>query len=61
MLVFEKSRPGRGCTLFPPCDVDVVTPSDKFFFFIIFRKFIMINLNELKLVLDIQLKIKQLR
>lgn len=29
MLVFEKSRPGRGCTLFPPCDVEVVTPSDK--------------------------------
>ena len=24
MLVFEKSRAGRKCTLFPPCDVDVV-------------------------------------
>jgi len=24
MLIFEKSRAGRCCTLFPPCDVDVV-------------------------------------
>ncbi len=29
MLIFEKSRPGRGCSILPPCDVDVYTPSEK--------------------------------
>ena len=25
MLVFEKSRPGRGCPALPPCDVETVS------------------------------------
>ena len=29
MLVFEKSRPGRGVSAIPKCDVDVLTPPDK--------------------------------
>ncbi|HBA63871.1 MAG TPA: aminomethyl-transferring glycine dehydrogenase subunit GcvPB [Lachnospiraceae bacterium] len=29
MLVFEKSRPGRGCSTLPPCDVEVVLPGEK--------------------------------
>ena len=29
MLLFEKSRPGRQCTLFPPCDVEVYKVADK--------------------------------
>ena len=24
MLIFEKSKSGRHCSLFPPCDVEVV-------------------------------------
>lgn len=29
MLIFEKSRPGRGCDVLPACDVEVVTPAEK--------------------------------
>ena len=29
MLVFEKSRPGRGCDLFPASDVEIYLPEDK--------------------------------
>ena len=29
MLIFEKSREGRGCDLLPECDVDVVMPEAK--------------------------------
>lgn len=29
MLVFEKSRPGRGCSTLPACDVEVVMPGEK--------------------------------
>jgi len=29
MLIFEKSRPGRGCSTLPKCDVDVVWPGEK--------------------------------
>lgn len=29
MLVFEKSRPGRGLSLLPACDVDMVLPGEK--------------------------------
>ena len=29
MLVFEKSRPGRGVSALPKCDVDVLMPADK--------------------------------
>ena len=29
MLIFEKSRPGRGCTELPPIDVPVIMPDDK--------------------------------
>ncbi len=29
MLIFEKSRPGRGCDMLPECDVEVVTLSEK--------------------------------
>lgn len=29
MLLFEKSRPGRGCSTLPKCDVDVVLPGGK--------------------------------
>lgn len=29
MLVFEKSRKGRGLSLIPPCDVDVVLPGEE--------------------------------
>ena len=28
MLIFEKSRPGRGCDLLPECDVEVTLPQD---------------------------------
>lgn len=27
-LIFEKSVPGRGCSLLPPCDVETVYPSE---------------------------------
>ena len=29
MLIFEKSRPGRGCDLLPECDVEVTLPQEK--------------------------------
>lgn len=29
MLVFEKSRPGRGCSMLPACDVEIVLPKEK--------------------------------
>ena len=29
MLIFEKSRAGRGCTLFPPCDVEPAAVPEK--------------------------------
>lgn len=29
MLIFEKSRPGRGCSTLPPCDVEVRLPGEK--------------------------------
>lgn len=29
MLIFEKSRPGRGCSALPACDVPVVMPEEK--------------------------------
>ena len=29
MLVFEKSRPGRGCSALPACDVEIVMPQEK--------------------------------
>ncbi|MBA4700503.1 MAG: aminomethyl-transferring glycine dehydrogenase subunit GcvPB [Ruminococcus sp.] len=29
MLIFEKSRPGRGCTELPPIDVPVIMPDEK--------------------------------
>ena len=29
MLIFEKSRPGRGCSTLPACDVEVVRPKEK--------------------------------
>lgn len=29
MLIFEKSRPGRGCAELGPCDVDAVLPGEK--------------------------------
>ena len=29
MLVFEKSRPGRGCDLLPASDVEIYLPEEK--------------------------------
>ena len=29
MLIFEKSRPGRGCDALPACDVEIVMPKEK--------------------------------
>ena len=29
MLLFEKSREGRGCAILPECDVPVVLPQEK--------------------------------
>jgi glycine dehydrogenase subunit 2 len=29
MLIFEKSRPGRGCSTLPPCDVEIRLPGEK--------------------------------
>ena len=29
MLIFEKSRPGRGCDTLPVCDVEIVMPKEK--------------------------------
>lgn len=29
MLIFEKSRPGRGVSALPPCDVEVLQPSER--------------------------------
>ena len=29
MLVFEKSRPGRGVSALPSCDVDILMPQEK--------------------------------
>lgn len=29
MLIFEKSRPGRGCGMLPACDVEIVLPQKK--------------------------------
>lgn len=29
MLIFEKSRPGRGCSTLPECDVKVIMPGEK--------------------------------
>ena len=29
MLIFEKSRPGRGCDTLPACDVEIVMPKEK--------------------------------
>lgn len=29
MLIFEKSRPGRHCSILPPCDVELIYPGEK--------------------------------
>lgn len=29
MLIFEKSRPGRHCSILPPCDVKLIYPGEK--------------------------------
>lgn len=29
MLIFEKSRPGRGCDLLPASDVEIYLPEEK--------------------------------
>ena len=28
MLIFEKSRPGRHCSILPPCDVELIYPGE---------------------------------
>ena len=43
MLVFEKSRPGRGCDLLPASDVEIYLPEEKIkescrFIFLNFQK-----------------------